>query len=201
MHPARTSTNLSLTIPKGNRLTGTCQDRPGAIHLQSIALIYDRPTHTKDRPAKGKGPPGPVKRHGAPSPAGKRPRRLPAPAVRRPASRHLVKELWDLLPPEQDAIQFNDVQQQTRTGLENLAIQNIEQPVTLHLGWDVLAFSCTLEAAWFSWEFFAHIDTETWNCCIYPEDLGWFVVRAGSGLYPMVWKGNAFGISRDRGTS
>ncbi len=103
------------------------------------------------------------------------------------ASRSLIKKLWDFLPGEQDSIVFNDIEEQTLKGLHTLPATDLAQRITLHLGWDCLSFSCTLSAAWNAWDKFCLLSTETYNCCIYPNDLDWFIVRAGINLYPMTF--------------
>lgn len=110
------------------------------------------------------------------------------------ASRALVKKLWDLLPGEQYCYTFNSVEEQTRDGGTLLPSLDLTQKVVLHLGWDVLGFSCSLEAAWQTWPNFSHLDTDTFNCCVYPEDLDWYVVRAGASLYPMIWVGDRYAL-------
>jgi hypothetical protein len=111
------------------------------------------------------------------------------------ASRSLVKKLWDLLPNEQESHVFITVEDQTNKGRALLPASNFSLPVTLHLGWDILAFSCTLEAAWHTWQKFSTlIGTETFNCCIYPDSLEWYVVRAGGNLYPMVFTGTQYAL-------
>ena len=112
------------------------------------------------------------------------------------ASRTLNKILWDLLPDESESIQFTDINEQTNKGLEIFPTTDLKQIVTLHLGWDMLSFSCSLESAWFSWTNFHSLDTNTYNCCIYPENLDWFIIRAGSNLYPMKFKNSIYRLTR-----
>jgi hypothetical protein len=105
------------------------------------------------------------------------------------ASRILVKKLWDVLPDEEDSYQFNDIDDQTNKATEYLPIGDFTQNVTLHLGWDVMSFVCSLEAAWFAWKNFNTLSTDTFNCCIYPDNLEWYIIRAGNNLYPMSYSG------------
>jgi len=111
------------------------------------------------------------------------------------ASRSLVKKLWDLLPDEQDCFGFNSVEEQTIAGRLLLPTSNLTQVVTMHLGWDVLSFSCSLEAAWQTWLHFNTLNTDTFNCCIYPANIDWYVVRAGTNFYPMTFLGNSFQLN------
>src|SRR5690349_3263365 len=96
------------------------------------------------------------------------------------ASRSLVKKLWEMLPGEEQSYQFSDIAEQTKEGVAFLRSYAFSQPVTLHLGWDLLCFSCTLKAAWESWNYFSELNNDTYNACIYPADIGWYVVRAGN---------------------
>lgn len=101
------------------------------------------------------------------------------------ASRTLNKALWDSLPDESESFQFDEINEQMVKGKEILPTTDLKQKVTLHLGWDILSFSCSLEAAWFAWTNFHSLNITTFNCCIYPENLDWYIIRAGSNLYPM----------------
>jgi hypothetical protein len=117
------------------------------------------------------------------------------------ASRSLIKKLWDLLPDEYYSYRFNSEEEQTINGKVLLPTSDLMQPVTLHLGWDVLAFSCSLEAAWHAWNDFnraARIDA--YNCCIYPASLDWYVVRAGIQLYPMTFTGEGYELKGKEGS-
>jgi hypothetical protein len=98
------------------------------------------------------------------------------------ASRSLVQKLWDALPDET----------QTTQGKTHLPTTDFNQQVTLHLGWDLLAFSCTLQAAWYGWRQFHSLNTDTFNCCIYPPTLDWYIIRAGHNLYPMQYAGSQY---------
>lgn len=102
------------------------------------------------------------------------------------ASRALIKKLWDALPDEQYSYQFNNTGEQTEKGKAYLP-QDLTQTVTMHLGWDVMCFTCSLEAAWFAWNNFNTMNTDTFNCCIYPAGLEWYIIRAGNALYPMMY--------------
>lgn len=113
------------------------------------------------------------------------------------ASRALVKQLWELLPEEKNCYAFEGVEEQTLTGRALLPATDALQPVTLHLGWDVLGFSCSLEAAWTGWKNFHTLTTtESFNCCIYPTHLEWYVVRAGYNLYPMRFTSSRYELVR-----
>lgn len=101
------------------------------------------------------------------------------------ASRNLVKELWGNLPEEHSALKFNDIREQTEKGKNRLPTRNFDEIITVHFGWDILCFECSLGAAWNSWINFCGNSPETFNCCIYPNDLDWFIIRAGTNLYPM----------------
>ena len=101
------------------------------------------------------------------------------------ASRTLVKTLWDLLPVEQESHAYDTIAEQTTQALNYLPTTDLTQNVTLQLGWDLLCFNCTLEAAWHAWQNFNTLDIDTFNCCIYPEHLEWYMVRAGNNFYPM----------------
>lgn len=111
------------------------------------------------------------------------------------ASRTLSKTLWEMLPDEMDSIQFNDIPEQIVKGRAFLPEPHLKQIVTLHLGWDTLSFSCSFEAAWFAWNGFHSLGTDTFNCCIYPENIDWFIIRAGANLYPMKFNGNSYQVT------
>lgn len=108
------------------------------------------------------------------------------------ASRTLVKKLWDALPDEHESYQFNGTSEQTAHAAASLPVADPAQNVTLHLGWDLLCFSCSFKAAWHAWDNFNTINTDTFNSCIYPEDLEWYIVRAGNNLYPMNYSDDGY---------
>lgn len=108
------------------------------------------------------------------------------------ASRALNKTLWDFLPDESESFQFSGIDEQMIKGKEMLPTTDLKQIITLHLGWDTLSFSCSLEAAWFAWINFKSLNTDTFNCCIYPENLDWYIIRAGSNLYPMNFRNDKY---------
>jgi hypothetical protein len=116
------------------------------------------------------------------------------------ASRILVKKLWDLLPDQRDSFQFDNADEQTSKGSEYLSTGDFTQNVILHLGWDVLSFSCSMEAAWESWKNFNMLNTDTFNCCIYPENLEWYIIRAGNNLYPMSYSGHRYELRSKQGS-
>lgn len=108
------------------------------------------------------------------------------------ASRTLVKKLWDLLPEEYESYYLADEENLTDALIKYLPTVSLSQNVTLHLGWDVLSFSCTLEAAWFGWRNYNSISIDTFNSCIYPDSLDWYIIRAGNNFYPMYFNGKKF---------
>ena len=61
-------------------------------------------------------------------------------------SRTVNKELWEALPNENQAYQYNSVQELMREGRQFLQ-DELQAPIILHLGWDMLAFVTTLKAA------------------------------------------------------
>lgn len=100
-------------------------------------------------------------------------------------SRTLTKQLWEILPDEHFSYRFGTIDELENSG-KRLFKDHFDVPVTLHLGWDTLAFSTTLRAAWETMASYYKIDTiDTYNTCIYPNSLNWYVVRAGTHLYPM----------------
>jgi hypothetical protein len=102
----------------------------------------------------------------------------------RTSRRQTVRRLWDALPDESDAYSFKSIDELVASGSWCLA--GLGDPtVTLHLGWDELCFLATLQAAWSAWPAFASSSVDAFNCCIYPESLEWYIVRAGTHLYPM----------------
>lgn len=117
------------------------------------------------------------------------------PVEKATASRILVKKLWDILPGEHESFQFDSVDEQTAKGGKYLPAADFNQNITLHLGWDILSFRCSFEAAWHTWEIFNTLNTDTFNCCIYPESLEWYIVRAGNNLYPMHYSGDGYKIA------
>jgi|GEM_PF-6798480 len=99
-------------------------------------------------------------------------------------SRKMIKKLWDCLPEEVDAFTYDSIDELTSAG-RDLLPANMDATVVLHCGWDVLSFRTTLRAAWEGYSTFCNIDTETFNICIYPDSLEWYVICAGRHLYPM----------------
>ena len=122
------------------------------------------------------------------------PQAAPLPIAQAVASRSLVQQLWDALPDESESILFEDFETQTTQGISHVPTTDFSQQVTVHLGWDLLAFSCSLEAAWHSWAGFNSLSTDTFNCCIYPPSLSWYVMREGHNLYPMKCAGPAYSL-------
>ncbi|MGV3657057.1 MAG: hypothetical protein ACO1NX_03850 [Chitinophagaceae bacterium] len=112
------------------------------------------------------------------------------------ASRSLVKKLWEALPDEKYGYPFVSIEEQTNAGSAYLPTGDFNQKVTLHLGWDVLSFSCSLDAAWHTWKNFDMSDPEFYNCCIYPDSLEWYIIRAGNNLYPMMFSGAEYRIKQ-----
>ncbi len=106
------------------------------------------------------------------------------------ANRTMVKKLWELIPEEQDSYQINGMEPDQMIAF--IAEVDLNQKVTLHLGWDLFSFECTFKAAWFAWDHFNTIDTDTYNACIFPPNPEWFIIRAGNNLYPMVFKEGRF---------
>jgi hypothetical protein len=74
------------------------------------------------------------------------------------ASKDLVKHLWEALPSEAAAYRYNSPQQLTSEGRWCI-VDYLDERVTFHLGWDVLAFSTTVRAAWDMWPSFATLNT------------------------------------------
>jgi hypothetical protein len=99
-------------------------------------------------------------------------------------SRDLIKKFWDALPGEHNAFHYESVEEMIREG-EKFLPSDKKLQITLHLGWDVLSFSTTLEAAWKADSEIFELNTETYNSCIYPGSFEWYVIRAGRYLYPM----------------
>lgn len=47
--------------------------------------------------------------------------------------------------------------------------------------------------AWDVWYELKNIDTvETYNVCVYPHSINWYIIRAGENLYPMIIEKNKF---------
>ena len=111
------------------------------------------------------------------------------------AGRELIKQFWDLLPEENQSHCFENVSDQTVNGRILLPATDFTQKINLHLGWDILSFTCSLLAAWQQWEYFSSINTDTYNCCIFPDSLEWYVIRAGNNLYPMKWSGTQYELT------
>jgi hypothetical protein len=101
------------------------------------------------------------------------------------ASQNLTGKLWKFAPEEYGAYKFRNIKQQTEEGKELLPTKNFNENVTIHFGWNTLSFDTSLNAAWFSWIKFCQSNTDTFNCCLYPKNLDWYVLRAGTNLYPM----------------
>lgn len=99
-------------------------------------------------------------------------------------SRDLIKKFWDALPNEYYAFHYESIDEMIRDG-EKFLPSDKKIQITLHLGWEVLSFSTTLEAAWKGHPKFFELNTETYNSCIYPGSFEWYVIRAGRHLYPM----------------
>jgi hypothetical protein len=116
------------------------------------------------------------------------------------ASRILIKKLWDALPNEQDSYHYNDIDEQTIKAKEYLPTVDLTENVSLHLGWDVLGFTCSMEAAWYTWKNFNTLSTDTFNCCIYPQHLEWYIIRAGNSLYPMILSGEKYVLKNKQGS-
>lgn len=115
------------------------------------------------------------------------------------ASRILIKKLWDALPDEYDSYQFDDIEEQTTKGKKYLPTVDFNQSVTIHLGWDIMSFACSLDAAWQSWKYFHALSIDTFNCCIYPDNLEWYIVRAGNNLYPMSYSEDRYQLINKQG--
>ena len=100
------------------------------------------------------------------------------------ASQRVVRLLWDQLPEEHLAHQYPSPFETTSQAL--WCLSGLGNPnVTLHLGWGGLSFATSLSAAWTAWPTFAALTTDTYNSCIYPPTLQWYLIRAGRHLYPM----------------
>jgi hypothetical protein len=111
------------------------------------------------------------------------------------ASRDLIKQLWSYLPEESLAKQFKDLEAQTIQGKVWLPRQVENEVVILHLGWDVLCFQCSLISAWETWTKYCRLhSSNTYNACIYPTNLQWYIVRAGTNLYPMIFEDGKYKI-------
>lgn len=99
-------------------------------------------------------------------------------------SRDIVARLWESLPDESSACVFPTEEALTTEGARLLPAP-LDTPVVLHLGWETFCVRTTLDAAWYTWPAFCHSGTEAYNACVYPESLEWYIVRAGTSLYPM----------------
>lgn len=106
------------------------------------------------------------------------------PLVDARVSRDVVARLWESLPDESSARVFPTEEGLTTEGAPLLHAP-LDTPVVLHLGWDTFCMRTTLEAAWYTWPAFCHSSTEAYNACVYPDSLEWYIVRAGTSLYPM----------------
>lgn len=115
-----------------------------------------------------------------------------APIEQAIASRALVKKLWELLPDEHEAFRFESDEDLMSCGKAYLPSINYQQPVVLHMGWDILCFSCSLEAAWLAWPAFKSLNQDAFNSCVYPANLEWYVIRAGNNLYPMFFENGRY---------
>ncbi|MBF9223042.1 hypothetical protein [Hymenobacter ruricola] len=116
------------------------------------------------------------------------------------ASRALVGKLWDLLPDEHKSFQFKSGEEMLRNGRDYLPATGHQQPVILHLGWDILSFSCSFEAAWLAWPDFHKLGQEAFNSCVYPANLAWYIIRAGTNLYPMVLENGQYCLKTTQST-
>jgi hypothetical protein len=106
------------------------------------------------------------------------------------ARRDLVASLWNALPEEDAAYRFESEEVLTREGAVVLE-GGPGESVVLHLGWETFCVRTTLEAAWYGWPRFCRASTEAYNACVYPDSLSWYVVRAGTNLYPMDCRGGS----------
>jgi hypothetical protein len=100
------------------------------------------------------------------------------------ASKALIKHLWQVLPAEYNAYRFASVEHLVAEGQWCIAPYGQDR-ITFHCGWDVVAYTTTTQAAWTTWPLFANLNLDTYNCCIYPESLAWYIIRAGWYLYPV----------------
>jgi hypothetical protein len=99
-------------------------------------------------------------------------------------SQTIVNKLWDILPDEHLSYHYASVEELKING-QGFLIGDPDSPVILHFGWDVLAVTTTLRAAWEAVTTYSEISIDTYNTCIYPASLDWYVIRAGTNLYPM----------------
>lgn len=100
-------------------------------------------------------------------------------------SHTIAASLWQALPDEHEARAFESEELLTANGASVLPHDTAER-ITLHLGFHHLAVRTTVEAAWHAWPGFCRVDAvETYNTCMYPDSLRWYIVRAGTHLYPM----------------
>jgi hypothetical protein len=101
-------------------------------------------------------------------------------------SKHNIKILWDALPNEWLSYTYEAPEDHCAKGF--WCLNGLGNPiVTLHLGYETLCFVTTLKAAWAVWHLFDRLDNvhEGGNACIYPSNFDWYLIRAGSSLYPM----------------
>jgi hypothetical protein len=99
------------------------------------------------------------------------------------ASRVLSAKLWDALPGEHVGQMFGTPDEAAAAALA--FVKDPDAPVTLHLGFAELAVRTSAGSALQAWPEFCHEATELFNACLYPDDLAWYVVLAGSHVYPM----------------
>lgn len=99
-------------------------------------------------------------------------------------AQRIVKRLWDLLPNEFYSYTYSSPAQIVSQG--SWCLRGLGNPLVLfQLGWGALSFRTTLQAAWKAWPNFADLCTETFNTCIVPDSMEWYLIRAGRHLYPM----------------
>lgn len=103
-------------------------------------------------------------------------------------SKSLVKKLWRCT----DGKGFYNYFDIKDNNFEVLNYFDLEQIVTLHLGWDILSYSCNLKSALLSFEKFKNIEInsfgdiyETFNLCVYPNTIDWCLIFAGHNFYPI----------------
>lgn len=96
----------------------------------------------------------------------------------------VAKHLWELLPDENDSYTYDSPADLLSRG--SWCLQGLGNPnVVFQLGWSGISFHTSLQAAWTAWPIFASHNTDTFNSCIFPESLAWYLIRAGRHLYPM----------------
>ena len=109
------------------------------------------------------------------------------------SSRETAKVLWNMLPDEFDAYRYSNLDEQRVKGSKFLEKKQLDKKVIIHFAWDSLCFETTLENAWNSWYELNNLDSvETYNTCIFPLPVDWYIIRAGVNLYPMVWRNDKF---------